>query len=267
MAISVFFKVPKPQYGGESKLLEGEEKDDTSGKITLKNWVRGAPNACDARVFVMSGTSPNMLTTGINECDVNAYMRDDHGERLPLLSDADQYIKQLLEKHGLENHRVYKYIRMFANMNGFLPTGQIVMSQAETPGKQGPIYTENPKYTFFVKDKTTVQYTEESDIVLNPTHEYGKGETIAKLKVVSMISSNDQKIHHIFDSASLTAYPGKEPQCIKCFGDNRSVMVKLIHKLKEMFMWFVDLFTKRSPCEQDYNGFNDVTSNAVSCRR
>ncbi|WP_423063518.1 DUF762 family protein [Candidiatus Paracoxiella cheracis] len=265
--MSAFFTVPKPQYGGESELLEREKKDDTSGKITLKDWVRNASNACEARVFVMSGTSPNTLTTAINESDLNAYMRDDDGERIPLLSDADQYIKQLLEKHGLENHRIYKYIRMFANINGFLPAGQIVMSQVKNSGEQSPIHTENPKYTFFVKDKTTVQYTEESDIVLNPTHEYGKGETIAKLKVVSIISSNDQKIHHILDSASLTAYPGKEPQCIKCFGDNRSVMVKLIHKLKEMFMAFVALFTKRSSCEQDYNGFNDVASNAASCRR
>ena len=143
---------------------------------------------------------------------------------------------------------------MFANVDGFLVAGQSAfIKEFMSPNQPYPICMRNPTFTFLIRDdETTVQYIEESDIVLNSTHEHGEGEKIAKLKVVSTISVEAGEIQHTLDSASLMPYFGKTPQCTKYFGDTRSVMEKLISKLKKMLMQFTALFsTKRQPEQQE----------------
>lgn len=262
--MATFFRIHKPQYYGESELRQREKESNVSGKTTLHDWIRGSANASDARVFISSEATPNALTR-INDHDVRTFLENDDGW-LPLLSNEDRFIKEVLEKNGLSHYRMYKYIRMFANFNGFSAAGQIAIRQTTNPNKQSPkspIHTENARYSFIVKDRASVQYIEESDIVLNPTHEYSQGETIARLKVVSTISANENnEIQHSFDSASLVPCLGKKHQCVRHFGDNRTMMKKLTRKLEEIFTKFVAMFKTIKQNDE----VNNATSNFVRCR-
>lgn len=252
-----FFRIQKPEYYHDSQFWEKGDTSLASDISTLNEWLRSTSDS--SRVSVSSDAAPYALTQ-VSEDDVE----NGTDFAAPLHLRKQLYIKNILEKHGLRSRLVCEYIRMCANVNGFLASAQIAISQAEKINHQSSIHTGNPIYSFIiVKDGSGVQYIEESDIILNPTHECGKGEKIARIKVVSTISENEHnEIQHVVDSASLVPCPQKMPQCIRHFGDNRTVMQKVISMLKKIFMRVLSLFK----IIKQNDDINNATSSFIRCQ-
>lgn len=132
---------------------------------------------------------------------------------------------------------------MHGNINGFSSVGQVELARnVKFPDGCSPIKLNNNKHTYLVKNQNTVCYIEECDVFLNPSHHTGQGEKIAHFKVISTISLRNGEIQHTCNEAFITPYPEKLQQCIDTFGDTRSLISRLISKLKEQLHKLARIF-------------------------
>ncbi len=247
--MATLFKRPQPNYYNTRLLKEQNITDIENIRETATEWTRGAVNLRFARVFI--GASEN-ASQAVGICVKPSAHQ---GTRLSD-QDLNEWVtrtKRIFQETGLQDPSITKYILANGNINGFSSLGQVEIQRNSKKDEDGcsQIKLENNKYTYLVKNKNTVQYTEECDVIFNSTREPKKREKIAHFKVVSTITLKDGKIQHTCNRAFLEPYPGKTQQCIRVFGDTRSFIDRLISNIAEKLHNIVNMFLHKNQSQQN----------------